>query len=341
MAKFDLIDPEATEPAGMTELLERRPPKGLHDLRASAPLYKIDPKLADSINVALALGAPLLVTGEPGTGKTQLAYYLAWYFGIEADVPLEKRRQPFDLAIKSTTTYRDLLYRFDAVAYFREARVAKGEGKGDEVDKRKFVSPGPLWLAIDEANAGRPAIVLLDEIDKAPRDFPNDLLRELDQFELVVEDTGQRVARKRDVPPPIVVVTSNSEKQLPPAFLRRCVFHHIELDNTLVTRAIVSWRETRGGSAEAVVTARGDAGRPREDEPGLTKLEAAAVQAFWRVREIAGMEKVPATAELLGWLTALVARGTEVKELDVRLGQLPLLSVLVKDREDLERVRAT
>jgi MoxR-like ATPase len=172
MTRFDLIDPHRSEPLGSAELARRQPPKGLHDLRASAPLYQVDSKLADAINVALALGAPLLVTGEPGTGKTQLGYYLAWYFGLE---------QPFELAIKSTTVFQDLLYRFDTVAYFRDGRVGTGS-----LDKEQFVSPGPLWQAIEKVNAGEPAIVLLDEIDKAPRDFPNDLLRELDQFRFVV-----------------------------------------------------------------------------------------------------------------------------------------------------------
>jgi MoxR-like ATPase len=137
---------------------------------------------------------------------------------------------------------------------------------------------------------------------------------------------------RQDRPPPIVVATSNSEKQLPPAFLRRCVFHHIELDEALVRRAIVTWRRTRGGKAVA---------RDDRDALELTELETAAMRSFLQVREIEGMEKVPATAELLGWLTALVARGTEAAELKLRLGELPLLPALIKDREDLARIRGT
>jgi MoxR-like ATPase len=328
--RFDLVAPGRPGSLGSVDLMKRTPPKGLHDLRASAPLYQVDAALADAINVALTLGAPLLVTGEPGTGKTQLAYWLAWYFGIEADVTEGERQQPFELAIKSTTVYQDLLYRFDTVAYFRDARV-----EGGALDKAKYVTKGPLWRAIEEVNAGRPAIVLLDEIDKAPRDFPNDLLRELDQFEFEVKETKERIVGEKNRPPPIVVATSNIEKALPPAFLRRCVFHHITVDEALLRRAIVAWRRVReepSAPGPAVVG---------HEAPALNELEEAALQAFRKLREVDQLDKVPATAELLGWLTALVARKTEASELRGRLGDLPLLSVLIKDHEDLGRVRGS
>ncbi|MCH9683493.1 MAG: MoxR family ATPase [Deltaproteobacteria bacterium] len=332
MPPFDLVDPRRTTPVGIDVLRQRTVPPRLHDLRRGAALYQVDQGLATAINVALAIGSPLLVTGEPGTGKTQLAYYLAWYFDIEADEPEAARRQPYTLSIKSTTVARDLLYDFDTVAYFRDARVS---GQGDTLDKRRYVRKGPLWEAFDEIEGGRPAVVLLDEIDKAPRDFPNDLLRELDQFSFVVKETGETIRGRSDAPPPIVVVTSNSEKPLPPAFLRRCVFHHIVFDEALVRRAIWAWRRAQAGGAPETDAA--------EQPPSLSPRDEAVMHAFMRIRDVRDMEKLPATAELLGWLSALDSRGAEASEFGerVRLSELPLLSAVVKDREDLERVRAS
>jgi len=301
--RFELLVPDEHSPERRREALAQRvlpPTLGSH--REAAQHYQPDPDLVDAVNVALAVGAPLLLTGEPGTGKTQVAHYLAWYFGIEENL--------FPLFVRSTTTAEDLLYRFDAVAYLH---AANDPGRrGERVGKGEFVEPGPLWKAYQAAG---PAVVLIDEIDKAPRDFPNDLLNVLDQHEFHVAETGQTV-RRTGGPPPVVVITSNSERRLPEPFLRRCVFHHIEFTEDLLRRAVAA----RAG-----------------DFPGLA--EPVREAAIGRFLEIRGRElrKKPATAELLIWLTVLSAHGGVVaQEFTGSLRDLPALSVLVKDREDLD-----
>ena len=256
----------------------------------------------DAVNVALAVGAPLLLTGEPGTGKTQVAYYLAHHFGIPDRL--------FPLFVRSTTTAEDLLYRFDAVAYLHAASDPRR--REEDLPKRRFVARGPLWRAYGADGA---AVVLIDEIDKAPRDFPNDLLNVLDQHAFRVPETDARVSRG-DAPPPVVVITSNSERRLPEPFLRRCVFHHIEFTEELVRRAV----------------------RARQsDFPDLPNaVRDAAVERFFELRG-RELRKKPATAELLVWLTVLSARGdvTLAQVRDCRPGELPALAALVKDRDDL------
>jgi MoxR-like ATPase len=254
--------------------------------------------------VALAVGAPLLLTGEPGTGKTQVAFYLAWFFDIEDHL--------YPLYVRSTTTVEDLLYRFDAVAYLHAANDPAR--RGDGISKADFVERGPLWRAYE---AGGPAVVLLDEIDKAPRDFPNDLLNVLDQHTFHVPEAGQTVSRG-DSPPPVVVITSNSERRLPEPFLRRCIFHHIEFTEELLRRAV----EARIG-----------------DFPNLTsEVREAALERFLDLRGH-DLRKKPATAELLVWLTLLSARGgVTVETLRGPLRSLPALAALVKDRDDLARL---
>ncbi|MCX4240322.1 AAA family ATPase [Paraliomyxa miuraensis] len=335
MSEFEIIDHLRTEPLGPDALQRRRSQLRLHDLRAGAPLYRLDAELATAINVALSVGAPLLLTGEPGTGKSQLAYYLTWYFGLEAGVPEAEREQPFTLPVKSTTVWRDLLYTFDTVQYFYDAQ--RKSRKDEELDPKQYRDKGPLWRAIEVAKSGKTAVVLIDEIDKAPRDFPNDLLRELDQFEIRCKETREELSGHKDRLP-IVVITSNSEKRLPPAFLRRCIFHHIEFDETLVRRAVAAWRDFQrdGGPAK---------GRPEGIGPGevpsLGPTDEAAVQAFMRVRRVPRLHKLPATAELLVWMAALDTRGVKASELTGSVGELPLLSALIKDRDDLKTLRAT
>lgn len=300
---FDLLAPDDRGSHRRDALAARRLPAALGSHREAARHYQPDADLVDAVNVALAVGAPLLVTGEPGTGKTQLAHYLAWYFEIEEHLHA--------LFVRSTTTAEDLLYRFDAVAYLHAANDPAR--RGGAIDRGLFVEKGPLWKAYE---ADGPAVVLLDEIDKAPRDFPNDLLNVLDQHTFDVPERGVTVRRREGAPPPVIVITSNSERRLPEPFLRRCVFHHIEFTEELVRRAV----EARSG-----------------DFPDLpAAVREAAIQRFLEIR---GREirKKPATAELLVWLTVLSAQGgvTEDDLVQRRLGELPALSALIKDRDDL------
>ena len=300
--RFELLVPDDRSPERREALGQRILPPSLGSHREAAHHYQPDPDLVDAVNVALAVGAPLLLTGEPGTGKTQVAHYLAWYFGIEENL--------FPLFVRSTTTAEDLLYRFDAVAYLHAANDSARQGA--RVEKREFVEPGPLWKAYQTEG---PAVVLIDEIDKAPRDFPNDLLNVLDQHEFHVSETGQTV-RRAGGPPPMVVITSNSERRLPEPFLRRCVFHHIELTEELLRRAV----SARVG-----------------DFPDLpAPVREAAIERFLELRG-RELRKRPATAELLVWLTVLSAHGgVGADDLTGPLRELPALSVLVKDREDLD-----
>jgi MoxR-like ATPase len=295
---FDLLAPDDRHPDRRQALAARPLPRTLGSLKEAAPLYRPAPALVDAVNVALAAGAPLLLTGDPGTGKTQVAHYLAWYFAIEL----------FPLYVRSTTTAEDLLYRFDAIAYLHAANDPAR--KSASVSQAEFVQKGPLWKAFRHDG---PSVVLLDEIDKAPRDFPNDLLNVLDQHTFYVAETEEWV--ERDQAPPIVVITSNSERRLPEPFLRRCVFHHIELTEELVRRAV----EARLG-----------------DFPDLPDdVREAAIQRFLELRG-RDLRKKPATAELLVWLTVLAARRTIAPaDLDVPLRELPALTTLIKDREDL------
>lgn len=325
-SRFDLVSASRRERSNPDALFKRDVPKFIHDLRRGAPQYQLGEELAAAVNVALSVGAPLLLTGEPGTGKSQLAYYLAWYFQLD-------EMQPFTLHVKSTSSARDLFYTFDTVGYFHRAQTGRAKGGNMQLDPREFRTKQALWLAIEEVNANRPAIVLIDEIDKAPRDFPNDLLHELDQFEFIATHTKEPVRLERDRTPPMIVITSNSEKRLPQAFLRRCVFHHIKFDQALVKRAVVAWRRTQRDFQDddgAGAVSAGDVTRE------LDERDQIAIQRFMEVREHPRMQKKPATAELLAWLTALDAARKDKAALTQPLGELPFLAALVKDQDDLD-----
>lgn len=311
---FQLIRHDFDGPLADPGLLSQRPFAEVdRSFQADARRFFPGEKLETAINTAIAVGEPLLITGEPGTGKTQAAYYAAYKLGIEPVIHFQ---------VKSDSTARDLLYHFDTVRYFHDAHLLNlSTREGDRpkiLDKRNYVEPRPLWQAFKKANeTGVPRVLLIDEIDKAPRDFPNDLLHELDKMEFKVVETDENVTAPRQLRP-IVFITSNSERRLPEPFLRRCVYHHIQFDDQLVERAVESRREEFRGLSDDFV-----------------KL---AIRRFLTLRDIS-LRKIPATGELLVWLRVLaMATGIRPERLEEDLSKLPFLGVLLKDHQDIEEI---
>jgi MoxR-like ATPase len=284
--------------------------------------YLADPGLADAVNVALTLRQPLLVTGEPGTGKTQLASSIAH----ELQLP-----PPLTSYTKSTTTVRDLFYTYDSLRHFHDAQFQSSTPTADS-----YIEYNALGLAIllgmpaAEADPFLPpdrrgqgptrSVVLIDEIDKAPRDVPNDMLNELEEMAFTVKET-RRTYSAEDVYRPIVVITSNSEKNLPDAFLRRCVFYHIPFPDRERLRRIVERRLPTNGSFTG------------------EKINNA-IEHFEEIRKL-NLRKPPATAELLGWLRILHDRNIDVKDPGPSEREVMALtySVLAKSREDLSLMK--
>jgi MoxR-like ATPase len=295
-------NPDAHDATTARRRLEARTlPTALHNLEESAKFFQLDGQLQTAINMALAVGAPLLLTGEPGTGKTQVAWYLGWYFGIKV----------FPYQVRSTATADDMKYDFDAVAYLRNAQQKDTPGQA----RQTFLRKKALWQAYD---CTTPSVLLIDEIDKAPRDFPNDLLLELANHRFQHPFLDETITPKFSAPP-IVVITSNVERRLPDAFLRRCIFHHIELTEQLVRNAVQA--------------------RTRD----FPHLDAAArdeaLARFWEIRRNDQIQKLPSTAEVLVWLAILSAQGVTATQLKgARLQELPGLNALLKDKDDIERL---
>ncbi|MEK0081941.1 AAA family ATPase [Benzoatithermus flavus] len=259
--------------------------------------YIATEELQLAVRAAVALEKPLLVKGEPGTGKTMLAEEVA----ASLDLPI------FRWHIKSTTKAQQGLYEYDAVARLRDSQL----GDPRVQDIRHYIRKGVLWQAFASE---RRAVVLIDEIDKADIEFPNDLLLELDRMEFFVYETGETVrARHR----PVVVITSNNEKELPDAFLRRCFFHYIRFPDRETMRRIVEVHY-----------------------PGLRgDLVREALEAFFELRELPGLKKKPSTSELLDWLKLLMAEeiGPEVlREKRVKKAIPPLFGALLKNEQDTQ-----
>lgn len=310
---FDLLD-HATQDNG-AELLGRRNGQQ-RDLQQDAPRFRPGDALKTAIHTALAVGEPLLLTGEAGTGKTQAAYYVAHKLGLGKVLHFQ---------VKSGSTAQDLLYHFDHVGHFREANLSRGSDT-PAPKKMDFITKGALWEALESP---QPSVLLIDEIDKAPRDFPNDLLHELDQMQFKVPELKQAgqdfVIGANNPARPLVFITSNSERRLPEAFLRRCTFHHIAFDAALLN--------------EVKEAHRPDFQQLSDD------LLKHAMRRFLKLRE-QHLRKVPATGEFLVWLRVMaLAAGTDEGTLQILLAQLrdddrelPYLGVLLKDRHDLENI---
>jgi MoxR-like ATPase len=252
--------------------------------------YLTNEALEAAVNCALVLERPLLVKGEPGTGKTLLAEAIA-----EAlDAPL------IPWHVKSTTRAQDGLYVYDTVQRLYDSRF----GDGDVRDIRRYIKLGPLGQAF---NAPRRVVLLIDEIDKADLEFPNDLLHELDRMRFRVQETGDEiVARER----PVVVITSNNEKELPDAFLRRCVFHFIDFPEPEFMRQIVTVHH-----------------------PDLERaLVDQTLRVFYEIRAMSRLRKRPSTSELIDWIAVLRRAGVAEVKLDKTL---PFLGALLKKEQDL------
>ncbi len=262
----------------------------------STERYIASRDLEVAVNAAVTLQRPLLIKGEPGTGKTVLAHEVAQALGHEL----------IEWHIKSTTTAQQGLYEFDAVSRLRDGQL------GDERvhDIANYIVRGKLWDAFDSPE---PVVVLIDEVDKADIECPNDLLLELDRMQFFVYETRKTVvARHR----PIVVITSNNEKELPDAFLRRCFFHYIRFPDR--------------GTMEQIVHAH---------YPDIRKdLTREALNVFFQVREVPGLKKKPSTAELLDWLKLLMVEDMPVEALRSNEKQLvipPLYGALLKNEQDV------
>jgi len=245
--------------------------------------------LVDAVNCSLALQRPLLVKGEPGTGKTLLANHVAEGLGMEMD----------SWHIKSTSKAEDGLYVYDTVQRLNDARF----GDGDVKDIRSYIRLGPLGRVF---SAEERQVLLIDEIDKADLEFPNDILRELDEMQFSVLETGDEVVAKQR---PMVIITSNNEKELPDAFLRRCVFHFIDFPGIDQMREIV------------------DVHHPQVEK---ALLEQVLVKFYW-LRDQKELRKRPSTSELIDWITALLRAGANPGQLEA---EIPFMGALLKNEQD-------
>ena len=252
--------------------------------------YLASPELRDAVNVAVALERPLLIKGEPGTGKTMLAEAIAQGLGLEL----------LTWNVKSTSKGRDGLYVYDTVQRLNDARF----GDQDVSDISRYIKLGPLGSAF---RSGERVVLLIDEIDKADMEFPNDLLHELDRMSFHIDETGETVTA---VYRPIVVVTSNNEKELPDAFLRRCVFHYIAFPDQELMSEIVQVHH------------------PDIEEEMLRQV----LIAFYWLREQTEIRKRPSTSELIDWIAALRRAGVRKEAIEEKL---PFLGVLLKHEQDL------
>ncbi|MEM9175345.1 MAG: MoxR family ATPase [Myxococcota bacterium] len=251
--------------------------------------YIASRSLIDAVNCSLALERPLLVKGEPGTGKTLLAHHVAQGLGMTMD----------SWHIKSTSKAEDGLYVYDTVQRLNDARF----GDGDVGDIRSYIRLGPLGRVF---SADERQVLLIDEIDKADLEFPNDILRELDEMQFTVMETGDEIKANQR---PMVIITSNNEKELPDAFLRRCVFHFIEFPDVEQMREIV------------------DVHHPQVEK---ALLEQVLVKFYW-LREQRELRKKPSTSELIDWITALLRAGANPAQLEA---ELPFMGALLKNEQD-------
>ncbi len=257
--------------------------------------YVATEDLTIAVNAAVTLERPLLVKGEPGTGKTELARQVADALGVKM----------IEWNIKSTTRAHQGLYEYDAVSRLRDSQL--GEERVHDV--KNYIKKGKLWQAFESE---KKVVLLIDEIDKADIEFPNDLLQELDKMEFYVYETGETI---KAVNRPIVIITSNNEKELPDAFLRRCFFHYIRFPDEATMRKIVEVHHA--GIKDTLLT--------------------AALTQFFEIRETAGLKKKPSTSEVLDWLKLLLAEDLTAEDLkrDGASALPKLHGALLKNEQDV------
>ena len=253
--------------------------------------YVVTKELMNAVNVAIALEKPLLIKGEPGTGKTMLAEAIADSLGMELII----------WGIKSTTKAQEGLYVYDTVQRLYDSQF----GEGNVADIKQYIKLGKLGEAF---SSDKQVVLLIDEIDKADLEFPNDLLWELDKMEFYINETKETIRTKHR---PIVIITSNAEKELPDAFLRRCIFHYIEFPNKEKMEEIINVHF-------------GDIDK---------KLSEKALEAFYEIREMDDLQKKPSTSELLDWIQALMISGVNIKNLKE---EMPFIGVLLKKNQDID-----
>ncbi len=251
--------------------------------------YIVSRPLVEAVNCAIALERPLLVKGEPGTGKTLLAHHIAEGLGLRME----------SWHIKSTSKAMEGLYVYDTLQRLNDARF----GEGDVSDIRSYIKLGPVGRVF---SAPKRQVLLIDEVDKADLEFPNDILRELDEMRFTVMETGDEVAAKER---PLVIITSNNEKELPDAFLRRCVFHFIEFPEPDMMRKIV------------------EVHHPNVD---TTLLDQVLIKFYW-LRGQPDLRKKPSTSELIDWIAALLRSGVSEEKLE---NHIPFLGSLLKNEQD-------
>ena len=256
--------------------------------------YIVSPALIEAVNCAIALERPLLIKGEPGTGKTLLAHHVSKGLGL----PMESWH------IKSTSKASEGLYVYDTLQRLNDARF----GEGEVSDIRHYIKLGPLGRVFAAPNRH---VLLIDEIDKADLEFPNDILREIDEMRFTVMETSDEIVAKER---PVVIITSNNEKELPDAFLRRCVFHFIEFPDVPLMKKIV------------------DVHHPNLDS---TLLDQVLVKFYW-LRGQNELRKKPSTSELIDWIAALLRSGISPAQLE---SHIPFLGSLLKNEQDTEALQ--
>ena len=253
--------------------------------------YVVTKELMNAVNVSIALQKPLLIKGEPGTGKTMLAESISKALDMELII----------WGIKSTTKAQEGLYVYDTVQRLYDSQF----GEGNVADIKQYIKLGKLGEAF---TADKQVVLLIDEIDKADLEFPNDLLWELDKMQFYINETRETITTKHR---PIVIITSNAEKELPDAFLRRCIFHYIEFPDAEKMEEIIN---VHFGNIDQ-------------------KLCQKALEAFYDIRKMDEIQKKPSTSELLDWIQALMVSGVDIENLS---SEMPFVGVLLKKNQDID-----